>query len=69
MVDLKYCLVYLIKIFFVLILISSTAGWSKGFTSNKFPTITVSIIKKENNSPSVSSSIFLILNSLKGMPF
>ena len=62
-------MVYLFEEFFVLIFISSTAGWSKGLILSNFPTTIVSIIKKENNSPITSSFIFLILISLNDIPF
>ena len=42
---------------------------SKGFSLIDFPIKIVSNIKKENNSPKTFSSAFLILNSLKGIPF
>ena len=51
---------YYFRIFFVSILINSTEGWLIGFTFNKELSIRVSNIKNVNNSPKVSSLLFLI---------
>ena len=57
------------NIFFVSFLINSTDGWSKGLTFNALPSKIVSNIKKQNNSPRVSSFLFKTLKLLNGIFF